>query len=189
MLSFSEIKKGVKIIFDGEPYEVLEARHMKKARGQAVLQTKVKNLISGNLLSRNFSQSETFEEAELSRFEAKFLYYHRGQYFFSEKNDPSKRFNLSEEQIGETTQFLQPDQIVEGLVFKEKVINIALPIKVNLKVTAAPPGVKGERAQSGTKQVTLETGAKINVPLFINRGDIIEINTEKGEYVRRVEKK
>lgn len=92
-----------------------------------------------------------------------------------------------EEQIGNSSEFLKPNQIVLGLVFQGKVINIQLPIKIQLKVTEAPPGIKGDRAQGGTKIVTLETGAKINTPLFIETGDIVEVNTENGEYVRRIE--
>ena len=111
----------------------------------------------------------------------------RNKFSFSEEENPQKRFELTEEQIGPATKFLKPNQIVKGIVFEEKIINIALPIKINLKVIEAPPGVKGDRSQSGTKQVVLETGAKINAPLFIKEGDIIEVNTETGEYVRRIE--
>lgn len=187
MLDYSDLRKGVQIVLEGEPCEILEARPMKKARGQATLQTKIKNLISGNVLSRNFQPNESFEEAEVLNLKAKFSYSHRGRYFFSEKDNPSKRFDLADRQIGEAAKFLKPDQIVEGLIFKGKIINISLPIKVQLKVIEAPPTIKGERAQAGTKQVTLETGAKINVPPFIENEDIIEINTQTGEYVRRVE--
>jgi elongation factor P len=186
MLNYSDLKKGLQIIIDKEPYEILEAKPMKKARDQAVLQTKIKNLITGNALSRNFQQSESFEEAEISRFEAKFLYSHREKYVFSEKRNPVKRFELKKEQIGQASKFLKPEQIVEGLIFRDRIINILLPIKVELKVVQAPPTIKGERAQAGTKQVTLETGAKMNVPSFIEKEDIIEVNTQSGEYVRRV---
>jgi elongation factor P len=187
MLDYSNLKKGVQIIIEGEPYEIIEARPLKMAQRRVVLQTKLRNLISGNLISRNFQQGETFEEAEISKFEAKFLYSHRGRFFFCQKDNPSKRFDLTLETIGESSKFLKPGQIVEGLLFEEKVINVSLPIKVQLKVIEAPPGVKGERAQPGTKLVTLETGAQISAPLFIEQGDIIEVNTETGEYVRRVE--
>lgn len=187
MLDYSDIERGTQLIIDDEPYEILEARPMKKARGQAVLQTKIKNLITGNTLSRNIQQGESFEAAEISKFEAKFLYSRRGHYFFSEKDNPSKRFDLTAEQIGIAGKFLKPNQTVEGLIFKERVINVSLPIKVQLKVIIAPPTIKGERAQAGTKQIILETGAKINVPPFIKKGDIIEVNTETNEYVRRIE--
>ncbi|MBZ9569891.1 elongation factor P [Patescibacteria group bacterium] len=187
MLNYSDLKKGTRIVLDGEPYEILEARPMKKARGQAILQTKIKNLINGNTLSRNFQQSESLEEAEVSKFEAKFLYPHRDRYFFSDKDNPSKRFDLGSEQIGEAVKFLKPNQIVEGLIFREKIINVSLPIKVQLKVIEAPPSLRAGRAEAGYKQVTLETGAKINVPIFIEEGNAIEINTQTSEYVRRIE--
>ena len=187
MLNYSDLKKGVKIVLEGEPYEILEARPMKKARRQAVLQTKIKNLISGSVFSRNFQPDDSFEEAKILKFEAKFLYSHKERYFFSERDNPSKRFDLEFKQIGEAAKFLKPDQIVEGFIFKEKVINISLPIKVQLKVIEAPPSLRAGRAEAGYKQVTLETGTPINTPLFIEEGDVIEINTETGEYVRRVE--
>jgi len=188
MLTHSDLKKGVEIIIDGEPYEILEANPLKMAQRRVVIQSKIKNLITGNVLSRNFHQGDTFEEAKLLKSGVKFLYSHRNQYFFTELKDPIKRFSLNSKKIGSLeVQFLKPGQIVEGIIFQEKVINIFLPIKIQLKVTEAPPGVKGDRSQSGTKQITLETGAKINAPLFIEEGDIIEVNTDSGEYVRRIE--
>lgn len=187
MLSYSELKKGVKIILDSEPCEIIEASHLFKGRGHSVLQVKLKNLTTGNLISKTLRPSDIFEEAELSKIEAKFLYQHRDKFFFCETKNPAKRFDLTVEQIGEQGKFLKPNQIIEGIIFEDKVINISLPIKINLKVIEAPPGVKGGRAEPGTKTVTLETGAKINVPLFVEEGDIIEINTQTGEYARRIE--
>lgn len=185
MLTHTDLKKGVKIILGNEPYEILEARPLKKAQRRPVIQAKIRNLVTGNVFDRNFHQGDTFEEAELSKFKAKFLYSHQERYFFCEENNPSKRFDLGSEKIGVQTKFLKPNQIIEAVLFNEKVINISLPIKIQLKITEAPPGIKGDRAQGGTKIVTLETGAKINAPLFIKAGDIVEINTETGEYVRR----
>lgn len=199
MLSHTDLKKGVKIIVGGEPYEILEARPLKMAQRRVVIQTKIRNLITGNVVARNFHQGDLFKEADIPKFEAKFLYSRpnrksstsngasRHRYFFCEKDDPSKRFDLNSEQIGIQSKFLKPNQIVEGIIFDDKIINISLPIKVQLKATEAPPGIKGGRSQPGKKQVTLETGAKINVPLFIKEGDIVEVNTETGEYLRRVE--
>ena len=187
MPSYNELKKGVKIILDSEPCEIIEASHLFKGRGHSVLQVKLKNLITGNLISKTLRPSDVFEEAEVSKIEAKYLYQHQDKFFFSEKENPAKRFDLITEQIGEQGKFLKPNQIIEGIIFKNKVINIALPVKINLKVIEAPPGVKGGRAEPGTKTVTLETGAKINTPLFIEEGDIIEINTQTGEYARRIE--
>ena len=188
-IPYSELKKGKQIIINNEPYEIIEASSMFKARGHSVLQVKLKNLITGNIISRTFHPSDIFEEAELFKIKAKFLYSHRENYFFAEKDNPSKRFSLTKEQISSSVKFLKPDQEVETIIFNEEIINISLPIKIQLKVKQAPPGIKGSRAQAGNKIVVLETGAEINVPLFIEEGDIIEINIEKGEYVRRIEKR
>jgi len=187
MLSYFDLRKGIKFILEGEPYEVLEFQQMYKAQDAVVAKTKIRNLITDRVREINFHQGDTFEEAELEKIEVKFLYSHRGKFGFCEVNEPAKRFELIEEQIGSGVKFLKPNQIVTGIRFQDKIINIISPIKVQLKVTEAPPGVKGERAQAGTKPVTLETGAQINVPLFIEQGDIVEVNTETGEYVRRVE--
>jgi len=187
MLSYFDLRKGVKFILDGEPYEVLEFRQMGKAQDVVVAQTKIKNLITGKVTERNFHQEDFFEEAEISKIEVKFLYSHRGKFYFCEVQNPKNRFEFTEEQIGKASKFLKPNQIVTGMAFGGKIISVILPIKVQLKVTEAPPGVKGNSAQGGTKTVTLETGATINVPLFVESGDIVEVNTEIGEYTRRIE--
>ena len=189
MISHTELRKGVKIIIDKEPYEILESMALKKAQRRVVIQTKIKNLISGSVLDRNFHQGDVFKEADLSKTNIKFLYSHRGRFFFCQEDNPLKRIELSEEKIKDTVCFLKPNQILEGLIFKNEIIDISLPIKINLSVKESPPGVKGDRSQAGNKSVILETGAEINVPLFIKEGDIIEINTEKKEYTRRIEKK
>jgi len=186
MLTHTDLKKGVKIILDKEPYEVLEARPLKKAQRRPVIQSKIKNLITGSVFDRNFHQGDTFQEAEILRLKAKFVYNHRQLYFFCQEDKPSKRFDLTAEQIGSQIKFLKANQTVEALIFNEKVINISLPIKVQLKVIEAPPGIRGDRAQGGTKIVSLETGAKISVPLFIKENDLIEINSQTEEYVKRI---
>lgn len=187
MLSHTELKKGVQIIFEGSPYEIFESSSMFKGRGSSVTQTRMRNLQNGNILQRTFHAGEEIEEAEIQRFQARFVYANKGKYIFSHMDDFSKRFELTEEQIGKVSRFLKENEVVEGLVFQDKVINVSLPIKIQLKVTEAPPGVKGDRAQGGTKTVTLETGTTINVPLFVDMGDVIEVNTDTGEYVRRVQ--
>lgn len=188
MISFSEIKKGDKIILNKQPHEIIAAVLIFKARGHSTMQAKIKNLITGTITNETFHPSDQFKQAELEKIKVKFIYSNKGKYVFSYEKDPSKRFELAKEQIGNLSKFLKPNQIVDGLVFEQKVINITLPIKINLNVVLAPPGVKGDRSQAGNKIVTLETGAKIAVPLFIEQGDIIEINTEKQEYVRRIAK-
>jgi elongation factor P len=187
MLTYFDLRKGVTFILDGQPYEVLDFKQIGKAQDVVVARVKIKNLVTGKIIERNFHQDDTFEEAEIEKVAVKFIFQKRGKYNFCEVENPSTRFELEEEKIGESAKFLKPGMVLDGLKLNEKVINVALPIKVKLKVIEAPPGVKGERSQPGTKQVTLETGAKISVPLFVEVGDIVEVNTETGEYVRRVE--
>lgn len=186
MLSHNELKKGIKFIFQDQPCEILEAKFLFKGRGHSTVQARIKNLVSGSIISKTFHPAETFQEADVSKTEARFLYSHRDQYVFCQKENPGKRFTITAEQIGEQRQFLISGQVVEGLFFEGEIINIAPPIKLSLRVIEAPPGLKGDRAQAGTKIVVLETGAKIAVPLFIEEQDIIEVNTETGQYVRRI---
>ncbi len=189
MIDHTQLKKGARIIMDGLPYEILETMPMKKAQRRVVIQARIKNLINNNVCEKNFHQGDVFEEAELEKFQIKFLYCHNGKYFFCEIGNPSKRFEFSKEQISKVADFLKPNQIVDGQMFEGKIINICLPIKIQLKISQAPPNIKGDTAQGGTKTAILETGKEINVPLFIEEGDTIEINTEIGDYVRRVENK
>ncbi|MDD3386846.1 MAG: elongation factor P [Candidatus Pacebacteria bacterium] len=186
MLSYSELNRGIIITINDQPYEIVEAQNTFKGRGHSYLQMKLKNLINGNVIAKTAQPRDSFEEAEIDKKEATFIYQNKGKYVFSEKENSSKRFELERDLIGNQADFLNSNQVVETVVFNDKIINIIMPIKVNLKVTEVPPGIKGDRAQSGNKSVTIETGVKINVPLFIEEGDIIEINTESGEYVRRV---
>lgn len=187
MLAHNDLKKGVKFILAGQPYEVLDSSFVFKGRGSSLSQTKIRNLITGNVLPKTFHAGDQFEEAEIEKVQSKFLYVYRDKYFFCKENDAVFRFDLTKEIIGSSISFLKPGQSLEAVQFEDKIINVSLPIKVQLKVTEAPPGIRGDRAQGGTKTVTLETGAEINVPLFVKTGDLIEINTEKSEYVKRIE--
>jgi elongation factor P len=186
MLTHTDLKKGTQFILDGQPWEVLEAQLLKMAQRRPVIQSKIKNLLDGKVQERNFQQGDIFQEADLEKKDIKFLYQNKGQYWFCEIKDPAKRFSFTEDQIGSQAKYLKSNEIVTGIVFDEKIINFRLPIKVELKVKESAPGVKGDRAQGGTKSAILESGAEIQVPLFVEEGDVIEINTETGDYVRRV---
>ncbi len=188
MLKHTDIKKGVEFIFEGQPWVVLDSGAMKTAQRRPVIQSKIKNLIDGKVREVNFQQGDVFDEADLQKREIKYLYSTKGQYFFCEPNDPAKRFFFTEEQIGIQAKYLRPNELVTGIIFEEKIINFILPIKVQLKVKETPPGIKGNTAQGGTKEAVLESGAVIQVPLFVEEGDIIEVNTEDGEYVKRIDK-
>lgn len=185
MLAYNEITAKKFIVLDGAPYEVLDARIFRMQQRKPVNQAKLKNLITGKITEYTFHQADRAEEADLQKKEAKYLYNNRGEWWFCEPADPSRRFKLPEAMFGSAGKFLKMNSLVELIVFNEQIIGVKLPIKVELKVTEAPPAVRGNTVQGGTKQVTLETGATIQTPLFVNQGDIVRINTETGEYVER----
>ncbi len=187
MVSTSDFQKGIIINLESQPWLIVDFQFAHPGKGAAFVRTKLKNLITGNIIERTFKSGEQFEETKTEKIKAKFLYFHRDKFFFSKEKEPSFRFDVPKETIGNAVSFLKTNQIVDAILFEEKIINISLPIKVFLKITEAPPSFKGNTAQGGTKTVTLETGATINVPLFIEEGDIIEVNNETGHYVRRVE--
>lgn len=213
MLGMNDLRVGTFFILEGQPFEVLFSQHLKMQQRRPVLQTRIKNLVSGKIIERNFQQSDTFEEANIQKKEVSFLYSRLavkprgghapfrgrkaprgytplgGDFWFSEPDNPSKRFKLDEAIIGDYINFLKPNTVITALLFNDQIINIELPVKIDFKVIEAPPSLRGNTAQGGTKQVKIETGAKVNVPLFINEGDVIRVNTKTGEYTERVEKK
>ncbi len=184
-LGVNDLKPKTYFIFEDQPCMVLETHHLKMQQRRPVVQTKFRNLLSGKHLERNFAQSDVFEEADVARRQVKFLYSHRDQFWFSEPNDPSKRFELDAGLIGDQARFLKPNTILDALSWNDKVINVALPIKMTFKVVEAPPAIRGDTATGGTKQIKLDSGATINAPLFVTEGEQIVVNTETGEYVER----
>ncbi len=189
MLSINDLKNGSFIVIDGSPFVVSEVKHLHMGRGGSSVQTKIKNLETGQLFSRNFKPADSFEEAEIEKMKSRFLYESRGVYWFDELGNPKNRFFFKKEELNEEiVNFLKPNLEIVALKFQDKILSIELPIKIDFKVVEAPPSIRGDTAQGGTKQVTIETGAKILVPLFIEEGDIIRINTQTGEYAERIEK-
>lgn len=188
MLSYNEVKPKTFIVLDGEPYEVLTSNTVKKQRQKPVNQTKLRHMISGNIIERAFHQSDKINVADIDSKKILYLYNNRGEFWFSEINNPQKRFSLKEDVVGVQGKFLKEKTSVEALMFNGNIIGITIPIKIELKVIDAPPAVRGNTAQSGTKHITLENNISVHAPLFINEGDTIRINTETGEYVERVEK-
>src|SRR3989344_5088523 len=186
MLDYSEITLRKYIVLDGEPWEVIEAHVFRKQQRKPVNATKLKNLITGKVTKHSFHVSEKVEEAEILEQDVKYLYNNRGEFWFCQPQDPSKRFKIEEVFIGPQSKFLKKDSIVQTLSFQDKIIGMKIPIKIDLKVTEAHPAVKGNTAQSGTKVVTVDTGAQLQVPLFIKEGEIVRINSETGEYTERV---
>ena len=184
MLNFNEIKTGRVIKVNGEPFIIIKTDHHKMGRGGAVLKIKCRNLINGNILERTYQGAEKAEEAETETKKANFMYQDKEETYFMD-NVSYEQFNLALEDIGESAQFLKEGVDVDVLYFEDRPVSISLPIKLDFKVTSAPPSVKGNSAGNVNKQVEIETGALINVPLFINEGDMIRINTDTGEYVER----
>lgn len=184
MLSLNEIKLGSIIKIGEEPYVVIRADHHKMGRGGAVLKTKLKNLINGNVVDKTFQGNDKAEEASTEKKKANFMYKDEVEAFFMD-NDNYEQFSLPLEQLGDKKMFLKDGTDVDVLYFQDKPVAMELPIKVDLKVVSAPPGVKGNSAGSVTKVVVLETGAEVNAPMFINEGDVVRVNTDTGEYVER----
>ncbi len=186
IIEYNEITPKKVIIYSGEPYEVLSSHVFRKQQRKPVNATKLRNLLTGGVTEISFQQSEKVEEAEIEKREIKYIYNNRGEWCFCEANNSAKRFSLPENLIGPQGKFLKANSNVEIIEWQGKHIGLKLPIKVDLKVIEAPPAVKGDTAKGGSKQITLETGAIINAPLFINENETIRVNTETGEYVERV---
>ncbi len=187
MLNISDLKTGTHIILDGIPYTIIYNEHSKMGRAGAVMRTKLKNLKNGTVVEKTFQGSDKVEEADISKSKAQFLYT-EGQNFNFMDNETYDQFVISEGAIGEAKNYLTEGLEITMLNFNNTPINIVLPVKVTLTVTEAPPGLKGDTQSGGDKLVTVETGAKITTPLFIETGDKIIINTESGTYVSRAEK-
>jgi len=184
MLSLSEIKIGALLKIAEEPYVVIRADHHKMGRGGAVLKTKLKNLISGAVLERTFQGNEKAEEAETDTGLANYMYKTETEVCFM-NNESFEQFSLPLEQVGEKLMYLKENTDVDILYFQGRPVSMKLPIKISLKVTSAPPGVKGNSAGNVTKVIQLETGVELAAPMFINEGDEIIVNTDTGEYVGR----
>lgn len=184
MLSISEIKPGRVIKINSQPYVVTKTDHHKMGRGGAVLKTKLRNLIDGRVLDQTFQGVQQAEEAETETKKANYLYKDAEQAFFMD-NESFEQFSLDLDVLESQAKFLKDGTDVSVLYFEGKPVTIDLPIKMDFRVVFAPPGVKGNSAGNVNKQVEIETGATVSVPMFINEGDVIRINTESGDYVER----
>lgn len=181
----SDFRRGLKIEWEGKPYEILEFQHLKVAQSQATVRTKLKDLITGKVLEVNFRSGERFEKPELEEREVQYLYKEGSNFVFMDLEDYDQVY-LSQKEVGEATKFLKENLNVSILFYKGKTIGIELPKVVELKVVETEPGFKGDTVGSATKPAKLETGLVVQVPLFINEGDVIKVDTRTGEYVERV---
>lgn len=188
VLSYNEILSKCIINYNNEPYEVLSAHIFRMQQRKPVNQTKLRHLISGKVTEISFHQNETVTEADIGKMQAQYLYSNRGESWFAEEGNPKNRFSFPENSVHDKVQWLMPNSAVDILTYEEKPMTVTIPVKVDLEVKDAPPAVKGNTVSGGNKLAVLATGAKVNVPLFINTGDIVRINTESGDYTERVEK-
>ena len=184
MLSLTEIKTGKRILWNAEPYVVVEYQHSFLGRGGAVMRTKLKNLLSGAIIDYTFQDKDKVEEAEVVKSKAQFLYHTGDEYAFMNMEDYDQ-FTLDKSVLGPLADYLIDGTEVTMLHWNGRPLNIELPIKMTFVVSEAPPGIKGDTASGGDKVVTLETGMLLTTPLFIKTGDRVIVNTEKGTYVSR----
>ncbi|RLA95271.1 MAG: elongation factor P [Deltaproteobacteria bacterium] len=185
MYSTTDFRRGLKIEVDGTPYAIVEFQHVKPGKGGAFVRTKLRNLITGGVIDKTFRAGEKVERPDLEEKTMQFLYSEGNQYYFMDTETYEQTF-LTQEQLGESKNFLQENINVSILYYQGKPIGVELPIFVELEVKETEPGVRGDTASGGSKPATLETGAVIQVPLFINEGDKVKIDTRTGEYIERV---
>lgn len=183
--SMSDIRKNLKIIIDGVPYTVVESQFVKPGKGQAFTRTRVKNLITGAVLEKTFRQTDSFEKAEVEERQQQFLYPEGESYVFMDTANYEQLY-LSKEQLGEQRFFLLDGMMVDVLFWNEKPIGVTPPTFVQLEVTETEPGFKGDTSNNTLKPAKTNSGADVHVPLFINVGDVLKIDTRTGEYVERV---
>ncbi|KAJ9179662.1 hypothetical protein P3X46_008008 [Hevea brasiliensis] len=183
-LSSNDIKVGTNIEVDGAPWRVLEFLHVKPGKGAAFVRTKIRNYVTGNTVEKTFRAGSALEEADVFKETKQFTYKDGAQFVFMDLNT-YEEFRLNESDVGDKTKWLKEGMDCNLLFWRGKVIDFELPITVKLTVVGADPGLKGDTAQGGSKPVTLDTGAVVNVPLFINAGDEILVDTRTGQYMSR----
>jgi elongation factor P len=188
VLSYSEITPKKVIIFNDEPYLVLSYHVFRKQQRKPVNITKLKNLKSGRVVENTFHVNEVAEEADIETRNITFIYRKGSEYWFNVTGKPAERFSLPEDQVGDQGKFVKERSELNAMVFDDEIIGIKIPIKVELRVTETVDASKGNTSGNALKESIVETGAKVMVPMFINQGDIIAINTESGDYSERVEK-
>ena len=185
MYTASDLRKGLKIQIDGEPYVVVDFQFSKPGKGQALYRTKLKNMVNGNQFDRTFRSSDKFEKASLEERTMQYLYSQGDEFHFMDTKN-YEQIVILKEQMGDGVNFLIDNMEIQILLFNDNPIGVTLPNFVNLKVTRADPWAKGDTSGSDSKPVTVETGYELQVPTFIDEGDKIQIDTRTGTYMTRV---
>ncbi|MBL7545853.1 MAG: elongation factor P [Bdellovibrionaceae bacterium] len=188
MYETSDFKKGLRILFENEPFSVVDFQHVKPGKGNQFTRTKLKNLLTGQNRELTFKSGERFEVPNVENKEMTFLYKDENGYNFMDQTN-YEQITMTAAEIGENTNFLHDDLKVVILIYNDRAVAVDVPKAVNLKVAQTDPGVKGDRVTGATKAAIMESGLKVNVPLHINEGDVLRIDTSSGDYVERVSQK
>jgi elongation factor P len=181
----TDFRKGLKIEIDGEPYVIVDFQHVKPGKGGAFVRTRLKSLVSGNVIDQTFRSGDRVDKPDLEEREMQFLYEAEGEFHFMDTQTFEQLF-LTADQLGESRDYLKENLVIKALFHNKRPIGIEVPMFVELKVVQADPGVRGDTATGATKPVTLESGAVIQVPLFVEEGDTVRIDTRSREYITRV---
>jgi elongation factor P len=185
MIDTGGLRKGLTLDFDGELVKVVDYQHVKQGRGSAFVRLTLRNLRTGSTTQQTFQAGSKFQTARLERRRIQYLYTEDGQYHFMDV-DTFEQYPLNRETLGDTVNYLVENEVIDLLTYQDQPVDVEAPITVNLEVTETDPGFRGDTATGGTKPAKLQTGVTVNVPLFINVGDLIKVDTRTGEYLERV---
>ncbi len=185
MIDVHQLRKGTTFTLDGEIYRVIEFQHHKPGRGKAIIRTKIRNLRTGVILDKNFISGDRVQDIRIERAEAQYLY-NDGDFYYFMNSETFEQFPLPATVLGDRVKYLADNMTLNISFYEGEPIDIELPTTVDLRVIEAPLAIAGDTATGATKQVTLESGLKINVPLFVEEGDVVRVDTRTGEYVTRV---
>ena len=185
MYSTTDFRKGLKIEIEGEPYLIVDFQHVKPGKGGAFVRTRLKSLVTGNVIDMTFRSGDRVDKPDLEEREMQFLYETQGEYHFMDTKNYEQLF-LTGEQLGESKDYLKENLVIKALFHNKRPIGIDVPMFVELKVVKTEPGVRGDTATGATKPASLESGAVLQVPLFIEEGDVIRLDTRTHEYITRV---
>jgi elongation factor P len=185
MISTADFRNGLVVEWEGALMEIVEFQHVKPGKGGAFVRTKFKNILTGRVLERTFRSGERFDEARIEERPWQYLY-HDGDLYHFMNNDTFEQIEVGENIVGDKAIWLKENMNATLVFHNDKVISLKVPLFVELTITKSDPGVQGDRSSGATKPATLETGATIQVPLFLNEGDVVKVDTRTGEYIERV---
>jgi elongation factor P len=187
MAATSEFRKGLKVLLDNEPFIIVDFQHVKPGKGGAFVRTRMKSLVTGNVLDRTFRSGDKIEIPEMEEKQMQYMYKEGVNYYFMDVNTYDQLF-VEEENLADAKNYLKEGLVINVSFYKGKAIGVELPNFVDLKVAKTEPGIKGDTAQNATKPAELESGYVLQVPLFLEEGEVIKIDTRSGEYITRVSK-